>query len=297
MKRSSAPMKRILVLFLVLLLCFVGTARAANGDGDVVMLGGREVAYWQPAQADSGKHPLILFSHGFMSCPTQSRFLMRALAADGYWVFAPFHADSACHGQPPQVSFELNDNFLRPDLWADDSYHERRDDMQAVLAALRVAPEFARKIDFDRLGLAGHSLGGYTVLGLAGAWPSWRMPGVKAVLALSPYSAPFNVRASMGGLTAPVMFQGGTRDYIITPYTARPGGSYDRAPMPKYFVNFAGAGHLAWMDRQRTYQDSIVRYATAFFDHYIKDQAASADLVTPTPDSATLRFASDLGSR
>ena len=26
----------------------------------------------------------------------------------------------------------------------------------------------------------GHSLGGYTVLGLAGGWPSWKLPGIQS---------------------------------------------------------------------------------------------------------------------
>ena len=71
-------------------------------------------------------------------------------------------------------------------------------------------PRFKDKIDFTRLGLVGHSLGGYTVMGLAGAWPSWTMPNVKAVLALAPYSEPLNLKHTVGNIAIPVMFQGGT---------------------------------------------------------------------------------------
>lgn len=290
-------MKRFLCLILVASLCFGGTAHAADPNGVHISVAGRTVVYWQPDADDGTKHPVILFSHGFMSCAAQSRFLMRALAAAGYWVFAPEHTDSACQGAAARVSMRPQDNFLRPDLWTEDSYRDRRDDMLAVLEVLRTQPEFAGHIDFAKLGLAGHSLGGYTVLGLAGAWGSWRVPGVKAVLALSPYSAPFNVRASMGGLAAPVMFQGGTKDFIITPYTARQGGSYDTAPMPKYFLNLEGAGHMAWTERQTAWHDPITRASVAFFDHYVKGDAATADLVTPGQGVAALRYASELGSR
>lgn len=41
------------------------------------------------------------------------------------------------------------------------------------------------------MGLAGHSLGGYTVLGVGGGWPSWRLSGLKAILAMAPYALPF----------------------------------------------------------------------------------------------------------
>jgi predicted dienelactone hydrolase len=62
----------------------------------------------------------------------------------------------------------------------------------------------ARWIDWQRFGLIGHSLGGYTVLGLGGVWPSWKLDGVKAVLALSPYVQPFLVRRTPAGLGAPI---------------------------------------------------------------------------------------------
>ena len=42
-----------------------------------------------------------------------------------------------------------------------------------LLAALRDVGYLSPRIDWSRLALAGHSLGGYTVLGLAGAWPQW----------------------------------------------------------------------------------------------------------------------------
>jgi dienelactone hydrolase len=37
---------------------------------------------------------MIVFSHGFGGCATQSRFLAAALADRGYWVFAPNHKDA-----------------------------------------------------------------------------------------------------------------------------------------------------------------------------------------------------------
>ena len=48
------------------------------------------------------------------------------------------------------------------------------------VAALRVLSAAGVAADY----LAGHSLGGYTVLALAGAWPSWKLANVRAVLAL-----------------------------------------------------------------------------------------------------------------
>jgi pimeloyl-ACP methyl ester carboxylesterase len=82
---------------------------------------------------------------------------------------------------------------------------------------LRDSTRFSSRVDLDRLGLLGHSLGGYTVVGLAGGWASWKLPGVKAVLALSPYTDPFLVHRTLSGVSTPIMYQGGTLDLGITP--------------------------------------------------------------------------------
>ena len=62
-----------------------------------VEIAGRRVAIWKPAGvAPPNGYPLILFSHGFTGCGTQSVFLTDALAGDGYLVLAPDHHDAAC---------------------------------------------------------------------------------------------------------------------------------------------------------------------------------------------------------
>src|SRR5580693_8599008 len=57
-------------------------------------LGGLATFVWAPeGSAGTAPAPLVVFSHGFHGCATQSRFLMQALAADGYLVVAPNHRD------------------------------------------------------------------------------------------------------------------------------------------------------------------------------------------------------------
>jgi predicted dienelactone hydrolase len=60
-----------------------------------------------------------------------------------------------------------------------------------LIDALRNDARWKDRIEWSRVALAGHSLGGYTVLGLAGGWASWKLPSIKAVLAMSPYCDPF----------------------------------------------------------------------------------------------------------
>jgi pimeloyl-ACP methyl ester carboxylesterase len=110
------------------------------------------------------------------------------------------------------------------------------------------------------------------------------------VLALSPYAQPFVVHRTLAGIDAPVMYQGGTLDMGITPFIIRSGGAYDQTPAPKYFVEFNGAGHLAWTDMRATYHDAMVEYARAFFDRYLKGKPFPQSLRTPHGDVTTVQI-------
>jgi predicted dienelactone hydrolase len=244
---------------LLALLC----ATPVAAQDRVVTLAGRQVAVW--VGKGSGPAPVLIFSHGFGSCETSSNFLKTRLAAHGYWVFAPRHADARCGTRgatPPAVPFG------QPAEWSDATYQDRANDVLAVHGALQASPTFSKRLDFSRVGYVGHSLGGYTVVGLAGGWSAWgHPPGLRAVLALSPYIEPFLVHNTMSHIATPIMFQGGTADPGVTPYVTQRGGGFDLAPAPKYLVVFRGATHEAWGDRRRAQHDDIVAYAVAFLDH------------------------------
>ena len=224
-------------------------------------LDGRAVAIWR--SPFSGKAPVVLFSHGYGGCETQSTFLMKQLAEAGYYVVAVRHQDARCgaNGTPAAPEEKFGDAAS----WTEETYKDRRDDMVAVLAALKADTALKDKVDFNKIGLVGHSLGGYTVLGLAGAWPSWKMEGVKATVALSPYCKPF-VQSGALDAVANVQFQGGTRDLGITPSVKAPGGCFDKSGKPAMFVEFEGAGHFAWTDMNPAVQSNIETYAQSFLD-------------------------------
>ena len=243
-----------------------GPAYANETTASKIKLAALDVAVWQPAS--EGRAPLIVFSHGFGGSNTQSTFLMEALAKDGYIIFAPNHHDAhgLMRGMQPQVPFH------KAQLWSATTHEDRRKDIVNLLDALKSDPIWAAKIDWDNIGLCGHSLGGYTVLGLAGAWPQWKLAGVKAVLALSPFAAPYVVSKSLGNINVPVMYQGGSKDVFLTPLMLKENGVYDQTPAPAYLVDFDGAGHLAWTgfnhnDKQK---EQIDFYSLKFFDWYLK---------------------------
>jgi predicted dienelactone hydrolase len=272
----------LLVLFLAFLayhqfLAMVG--RTTHGVAEI-NIAGRRVAMWKPVgTAPPDGYPVILFSHGFTGCGTQSVFLTEGLAEAGYFVLAPNHQDAGCGtglGHEGALFAKLattpsEEPFRKPEAWSEATYRDRGADLEAILDAILKERSFhGVPIDSSRIGLAGHSLGGYTALALAGAWPSWKDRRVKAVLGLSPYCAPFIMKGDLGHLNVPVMYQGGTLDIGITPSVRRPGGAYDLTSTPKYYLELAGAGHFAWTNLNKSYQSLINDYAVAFFDRYLK---------------------------
>lgn len=99
--------------------------------------------------------PLILLSHGSGGSAQQLAWLGTALARAGFLAAAVDHpGNNAVTGYTPE-------GFT---LW-----WERATDLSEVLDGLLADPELAPHIDKERIGAAGFSLGGYTVLELAGA--------------------------------------------------------------------------------------------------------------------------------
>lgn len=226
-------------------------------------LDGRTIAIWKTQYSvKTVKSPLILFSHGFGGCETQSSNLLKSFAESGYYVVAVRHQDARCGAASRALPEE---KFGEPESWSAETYKDRRDDMRAVLAALKADPALKDKVNFDKIGLVGHSLGGYTVLALAGGWPEWKMEGVKAVVALSPYCTPFAASGTLAAVSN-VQFQGGVRDIGVTPKVKAPGGCYDQTGKPAMYVEFEGAGHLAWTDVAGADQSMIETYAQSFLD-------------------------------
>jgi predicted dienelactone hydrolase len=228
-------------------------------------IAGLHVAVWKPAA--TGKAPLVIFSHGSGGKNTQSKFIMTALAQAGYLVIAPNHKDATFTG----ISLRPDFTYKRASRWNDKSFESRRTDIVKLLDGLHSDPDWDKQIDWSKLALSGHSLGGYTILGLCGAWPKWKIEGVKAALGFSPYCKPFVDNGELGAMKVPVMYQGGTKD-SITRSIEGTDGAFSQTSAPAYFVEFDRAGHLAWtnFNHKRKQKDLIIYYSLAFLDKYLK---------------------------
>jgi predicted dienelactone hydrolase len=116
---------------------------------------GHPVAWSAPLSNAAIKYPLILLSHGTGGSANDLDWLASTLAANGYIVAGVNH--------PGNNALEplTREGFM---LW-----WERAIDVSEVLDAVLSDPVFGARIDRGRIGAAGFSLGGYTVLELAGA--------------------------------------------------------------------------------------------------------------------------------
>jgi predicted dienelactone hydrolase len=99
--------------------------------------------------------PLILLSHGTGGSAMQMAWLGTALARAGYIAVAVDHPGN--NGNAPLTA----EGFA---LW-----WERATDLSQVLDGMLADAEFGKRIDQARIAAAGFSIGGYTVLELAGA--------------------------------------------------------------------------------------------------------------------------------
>lgn len=175
-----------------------------------------------------GRHPLVLFSHGFSGIRTQSSFLTSHLATWGMIVAAPDHASR-------DLSAVLSGT-------ATDDRAAAVVDLLAtldLLAAEDATPpsRFAERVDLERVAAVGHSAGGFTVLG-AGLDP--RIDGYVSMASggLEP-GAPYP--------DAPALFLAGATDAVVPVATAtRP--AYDAAPAPAWYVELAATGHNGFDD-------------------------------------------------
>ena len=254
---------------LALALVSASFARAAEPEVEfqTLDLAGRNVALWQPAIP--GKLPLIVFSPGFGACNTDYEALTSALARAGYAVAAPDHADSSCTGSgagTPEAPFD------KPQAWSEHTYEKRGRDLGEVIDALKGDTELSARIDTGRIGLMGHSLGGYTVLALAGAMPSWKRDDVRAVVAAAPLMGPLLVKGRLENISASVMFQAATRDTGTTALIKQKGGGFDRTPHATY-VEIRDATHFVWSDGAAPQAADIVEASVAFFDAALRDRA------------------------
>jgi len=106
--------------------------------------------------ADTKRYPLVVISHGTGGSAAQLSWLAERLVNAGFMVAGVNH-----HGNTAAEDTRSPAGFVLPE--------ERTRDLTVLIDRLLADRELAPHIDPARIGAAGFSLGGYSVLALAGA--------------------------------------------------------------------------------------------------------------------------------
>ncbi len=145
--------------------------------------------------------PLIVFSHGGISTKTSNLSLYKELASHGYVVVSIDHTYHALYTKIDGVNITIDPGYMK-ELSEEDSHSDlensyacfqkwmklRTDDIHFVIdsfieQSMSENDSFYSLVDVNRIGVAGHSLGGSAALGVGR-----QRNDIKAVIALeSPY--------------------------------------------------------------------------------------------------------------
>ena len=186
-----------------------------------------------PAYASDGPYPLILFAHGFSSFRRQSVSYMQHLASHGYVVAAmDFPGTNIVAAGGPRLYHLLDQpadvSFVIDELQARDA------EPGWVLAGL---------VDFEHIGMTGHSLGGLTTM--LAAYGERADPRIDAIAPISP-PACYLPEGLARNVSLPAMIIGGSKELIVSPsWIAR---AYEIASPPKYYASIIGADHIRFGD-------------------------------------------------
>lgn len=223
-----------------------------------------------PADLTDGPYPVVIFSHGNGGVRIQSFYLTEHLASHGFVVAAPDHVGNT-------LETEFDTSLALPGL---EVAKLRPQDvsrtLDAVLAASEGAGVLAGSADPDRVGVAGHSFGGYTALRIAGAtldtaaldatcrtgtglfcdgWTEdFEMPASQrddrflAALPMAPASSV--LAGGFDDVAVPVMIEHGDADRT-TPLETEGTPAFEALPPPAWLVVVADAGHYNFSDMCR----------------------------------------------
>jgi dienelactone hydrolase len=182
---------------------------------------------WSPDA--TGPLPLVVFSHLSGGTRLSSTFLCRHLAGHGYAVAALDHTDVVARRVP---------------------------ELRLVLTEL-LAGTGRLRLDGSRVGVVGHSLGGWTVL----ATPD-QEPRVRAVVALAPGGAsrprPGIIAVGLDfawGRDVPTLYLAGGED-VMTPLDGIT-ELYERTPAPARMFVLRRADHLHFVDDVAAAHESL----------------------------------------
>jgi dienelactone hydrolase len=195
-----------------------------------------------------GAHPLVLFSHFSFGGRRSASFLTRHLASHGYVVAAVDHSELLAPELAPAPDATPAQRAARIDAIIGSRVPDLRFLLGYLLAGRATGQLAGLAIDVSRIGVAGHSFGGWSALAL----PEHE-PLVGAVVALAPggssHPAPGTLPLSLAfgwERAVPVLILAGDCDVPISLEAVQ--DVYARAPEPRQMFVLRRADHEHFAD-------------------------------------------------
>jgi len=205
------------------------------------------------ARPDAGAFPLVLFSHGFGGHRRQTSHFCIHLASHGYVVASVDHAgntvaDMLALFQRIQSGFDAADLADELEAYAAHRPGDARFVLDRVLAG-DVGAAFAT-VDPGRVGMAGHSFGGWTTLALADADPrigaALPLAPANQGTALLPESGAVSLPTFVAGREVPTLYLAADRDTLLPLDGMR--ALLERTPGRAALAVLANADHMHFCD-------------------------------------------------
>ncbi|MBF0220365.1 MAG: hypothetical protein HQL49_12680, partial [Gammaproteobacteria bacterium] len=189
------------------------------------------------------KYPLIIYSHGLGSDPLEPSFFenLLTIATHGYAVLALFHGDNRFATPPTYYQ-----------SWP--QFYVRGAAISAAIDFLNNHDSYRYLIDFNKIGGLGNSLGGSTMLSMAGAEVIRNIEGyttaihhddrIKAIALINPYLG--ESLFGYGGVGAkslaiPLLTMTGEQDELTSQYAYQ--SLLKQVKGPRYLINLLECGH------------------------------------------------------
>jgi predicted dienelactone hydrolase len=206
------------------------------------------IELWHPQTppAKNEARPLVLYSHPSGGNRRAANFLTTHLASHGYVVAALDHSETFAPELAPKPDETPEQKKARAQTWIANRVPDLRFLLDSILNDASLARELA--IDANRIGLAGHSFGGWTVLQTVE-----EDPRIRAVVAMAP-GGNSNPKPGILALTlnfdwhhdVPALYLAGDSDTSIPLEGAIE--LLERTPSAKRLAVLRGADHLHFMD-------------------------------------------------
>ena len=236
--------------------------------------------------------PVILFSHGLGSSIESCTYLANTWTANGFVCVLVQHPGSDENVWKGKIRILNEFKGAFEQNW---SSRDRANDLHFVLNCLEQLvgnnPQFAARIDMDRIGVGGIDLGALAALLLAGQVPpdngrSLYDPRIKAVLAMSPpvHSTNVSFQEVYRPITVPALILTGTNDDSVVGTTK---AAHRRIPFDamvqnqRYLITLDGGDHRMYGGRvvsvlggrnDEKFQAGIVRSSTIFWRAFLRDE-------------------------